>query len=351
MDKHAAEKISLYLDGALKGRELEEFEAHIRTCGECAGALAETKRAVEAARNIKTVPLPADFYAKLNRKLDEIDDKRSNPWFSRVFVMRSAAAVLSVLMVGVIVYRIENQPGIRETLVAEKARTDDFSSDKNKGLPAATPASPGIGRGASPAVPSAYTQGSSKYDEMRNKDYAAAQKLEEERVPAESPIAADAVFQEVTQKGKVMERRSLATEKLQYETSAKSARMKSVSADSEERMMKKSGISLPAPKEPANTVIKDEVSLRAYEQMYNAAVKEPVDFSGQMILAVYLGERPTAGYAVEITSVKLSGSRIIANYKETAPAEDSITSQVLTYPHTYKIVNSSDLPVVFVKEK
>src|SRR5204862_4319428 len=54
-----------------------------------------------------------------------------------------------------------------------------------------------------------------------------------------------------------------------------------------------------------------------------------VDFSREMVVGVFLGTRPTAGYGVEIVSaISTSGARVVA-YGETAPPRDPITAQFL----------------------
>jgi hypothetical protein len=57
-----------------------------------------------------------------------------------------------------------------------------------------------------------------------------------------------------------------------------------------------------------------------------------VDFSRVIVVAVFLGERPTAGFEVEITAVKAQGGRAVVDYVERRPARDALTAQVLTFP-------------------
>jgi hypothetical protein len=57
-----------------------------------------------------------------------------------------------------------------------------------------------------------------------------------------------------------------------------------------------------------------------------------VDFTQSIIVAVFLGSRPTAGFAVEITAVKTEGSRSVVEYRERRPPRDALLAQVLTSP-------------------
>src|SRR5262245_55799000 len=58
----------------------------------------------------------------------------------------------------------------------------------------------------------------------------------------------------------------------------------------------------------------------------------PVDFDTEMVVAVFLGTRPTSGYAVEITQVRASGQGIDVTYRERTPPPGSLLRPVLTIP-------------------
>jgi hypothetical protein len=59
----------------------------------------------------------------------------------------------------------------------------------------------------------------------------------------------------------------------------------------------------------------------------------PVDFSKEMVVAVFMGSRPTAGFAVEIVSVAERDGALIVTYREGLPAAGAMTAQVLTSPY------------------
>ncbi len=58
----------------------------------------------------------------------------------------------------------------------------------------------------------------------------------------------------------------------------------------------------------------------------------PVDFKRDMVVAVFLGSRPTAGYSAEIADVAVSGDTLVVRYRERRPQADAIAAQVLTFP-------------------
>jgi protease stability complex PrcB-like protein len=57
-----------------------------------------------------------------------------------------------------------------------------------------------------------------------------------------------------------------------------------------------------------------------------------VDFSKEVVVGVFLGTRPTAGFSMEIVGVRVEGAALVVSYKETRPAPDSVAAQVLTSP-------------------
>jgi hypothetical protein len=58
-----------------------------------------------------------------------------------------------------------------------------------------------------------------------------------------------------------------------------------------------------------------------------------VDFSKEMVIGIFLGSRPTAGYTLEIVSATQSDGTLVVRYRESAPARDAMTAQVLTSPY------------------
>jgi len=61
--------------------------------------------------------------------------------------------------------------------------------------------------------------------------------------------------------------------------------------------------------------------------------RPPVDFTKEMVLAVFLGTRPTAGFSVEIVGAREEGATLIVSYRETRPQPGSVAAQVLTSPY------------------
>ena len=58
-----------------------------------------------------------------------------------------------------------------------------------------------------------------------------------------------------------------------------------------------------------------------------------VDFSKEMVVAVFLGSRPTAGFSMEIVGAREEGATLTVQYRETRPQAGRIAAQVLTSPY------------------
>ena len=85
--------------------------------------------------------------------------------------------------------------------------------------------------------------------------------------------------------------------------------------------------------EPRQAVVRTAAEWQALWKEHAPGQAVPaVDFAQSMVVAVFLGSRPTAGFAVEITAVRQEGSRTVVEYVERRPAGDELTAQVLTSP-------------------
>jgi hypothetical protein len=59
----------------------------------------------------------------------------------------------------------------------------------------------------------------------------------------------------------------------------------------------------------------------------------PVDFSREMVVGVFLGSRPTAGYSVDVLSAADMDGTMTVRYRVAQPARDAITAQIITSPY------------------
>lgn len=74
----------------------------------------------------------------------------------------------------------------------------------------------------------------------------------------------------------------------------------------------------------------------------------PVDFTQQVVLAVFMGQQNTGGYQIKITSVKETDKAVVVSVRTTSPPPDSFTTQALTQPYELLVVKKPTKPVKFV---
>jgi hypothetical protein len=58
-----------------------------------------------------------------------------------------------------------------------------------------------------------------------------------------------------------------------------------------------------------------------------------VDFSKEMVVGVFMGSRPNAGFSTSVISATTGNGALIVRYKETMPAASSVSAQILTFPY------------------
>jgi len=72
-----------------------------------------------------------------------------------------------------------------------------------------------------------------------------------------------------------------------------------------------------------------------------------VDFSRDMVVGVWTGNKPSTGYAVRIVDVRDEGTRQRVIYQEIAPTAGMATGAALTQPYILRVIPRSDDPVRF----
>ena len=58
-----------------------------------------------------------------------------------------------------------------------------------------------------------------------------------------------------------------------------------------------------------------------------------VDFEKEMVVAIFQGSQPSAGYKVEIVSVQEEGGAPVVRYRETKPGAGEMAAQIMTMPY------------------
>jgi hypothetical protein len=96
---------------------------------------------------------------------------------------------------------------------------------------------------------------------------------------------------------------------------------------------------------PREVVAKDADEWRDLWAAHSAvnAPAEGVDWSRFMVVGIFLGSRPSAGYSVAITNVTSRDGTTTVEYTERSPAPGTIAAQVLTSPfHILRIPRTTE---------
>ena len=100
--------------------------------------------------------------------------------------------------------------------------------------------------------------------------------------------------------------------------------------------------------EPKQVVVRTAAEWNALWKTHAAEEPAPaIDFSKELVAAVFLGTRPTGGFRVEIIGARLAGEELIVEYEERRPAAGAIVTQALTTPFHIVRVSQHEGPVRF----
>lgn len=75
----------------------------------------------------------------------------------------------------------------------------------------------------------------------------------------------------------------------------------------------------------------------------------PVDFGSRTVVAVFLGTRPSAGFAADITGVREANGALVVEWQERRPETGSVSAQVLTSPAVIASVRKFAGEITFEK--
>jgi len=73
-----------------------------------------------------------------------------------------------------------------------------------------------------------------------------------------------------------------------------------------------------------------------------------IDFAREMVIAFFLGEKPTSGYSAGIAEIVFDDNKLIVRVDVESPPPGTILLQMLTQPFHIVMSTRSDAPVEFV---
>lgn len=84
--------------------------------------------------------------------------------------------------------------------------------------------------------------------------------------------------------------------------------------------------------EPREVVIRSAQEWRVLWNEHSPQPAPAVDVDSGVVVGVFLGSRPTAGYRVQIEAIRVEGATAVVEYRERAPGRGDIVAQILTSP-------------------
>jgi hypothetical protein len=89
-----------------------------------------------------------------------------------------------------------------------------------------------------------------------------------------------------------------------------------------------------------------------WKQHHPDKPRPAIDFSKEMVVCVFMGSRPNAGFSTTIISATAANGVLIVRYAEKVPAPGSMSAQILTSPfHLVAIPKAAVTDVKFEKDK
>jgi hypothetical protein len=83
--------------------------------------------------------------------------------------------------------------------------------------------------------------------------------------------------------------------------------------------------------QPSSRVIRDAAEWTALWRQLNREAPQSLD-KNQMAVAIFLGQRRSGGFRVEVTGAGAEAGEIVLEYREHTPAPGMMTTQALTSP-------------------
>lgn len=101
--------------------------------------------------------------------------------------------------------------------------------------------------------------------------------------------------------------------------------------------------------QPQEHVIHNRAELEQFwNRLGHSRHKVPViDFEARTVLAIFMGEQTSGGYAIRIDRIVRTPEEVIVMVRKTTPPKDAAVSQALTRPYILVSIPRTELPVRF----
>jgi PrcB C-terminal len=107
---------------------------------------------------------------------------------------------------------------------------------------------------------------------------------------------------------------------------------------------------------PLQTVIRNQDEWNAFWKRHSSTATNPppasiIDFNREMVVGIFLGEKSTGGYEVEIVRAERRDSSLYFYYQQKSPAAGAMVTQALTQPfHLVKVAKSQNPQIIFRRD-
>ena len=103
--------------------------------------------------------------------------------------------------------------------------------------------------------------------------------------------------------------------------------------------------------ETKQVLVRTEAEWTKLWQQHAADRPRPqVDFSKEMVVGLFMGSRPSAGFSTAVISATAGNGALMVRYSETMPSARAVSAQVLTFPfHLVAIPKATVTDVKFEK--
>ena len=109
-------------------------------------------------------------------------------------------------------------------------------------------------------------------------------------------------------------------------------------------------------RDPLQVVIRNQDEWNAFWKRHSVTNPNPapaanVDFDREMVVGIFLGEKSTGGYEVEIIQAERGDSSLYFYYREKIPMPGAMVTQVLTQPfHLVRVAKYDNRQIIFRRD-
>lgn len=363
-ESHVKELLSSYVDRMLSADETTRVEKHLSQCAACQTHLKELKGMLSW---MKTVPKPA---ARAGLDVRLINRIKSNPapkagWFRSWRTLSGGVATLAVGLLIFVMMRDQNGPLQKQQAFreAEAPQSPAKVLDALNG-PMGSSAVIGQAKELNQPVPREIQSGNKRGNEEGRQSFAdqsVIRRRVEEPLAAQKPAPVVALGMEKKDRlsGSIesdelsdFKKEKISSDKRITQGTDRGEASGGRSPKDNDMAANFAGVHCMIVESEQHVIRSQAEFLSLEKRMHDYPVFPlSVDYSKQMIVAVFMGQAPSSGYSIRIISEEFQngsdGVSLVIKYKKSRPPERSMTASVMTAPYHMKVIPLFNGPVHF----